>query len=75
MYFAFADNKREITTDDIMKAIENTKPLARLDIMKEVIDQLREESDGRMRKVSETLYTDLSTDEEDSSRFEAIDHI
>ena len=52
MYEAFADNKREFTTDDILCAIEETVPLAVT--MKEQIDGLRAWAARRARHASKT---------------------
>lgn len=73
MHLAFDDNERDFNTEDVLKSINNTKPLANLDVMKTVIDQLREEADGRMRKVNEPLYKDASVGNDgDGSRFESM---
>jgi SpoVK/Ycf46/Vps4 family AAA+-type ATPase len=52
MYEAFADNKREFSTDDILCAIEETVPLAVT--MKEQIDGLRAWAARRARHASKT---------------------
>lgn len=52
MYEAFADNKREFSTDDILCAIEETVPLAVT--MKEQIDGLRAWASKRARHASKT---------------------
>lgn len=73
MFMAFADGEREFTTDDMVRSIANCKPLAKLDVMKETIDQLREEADGRMRKVRDPLYRELDeTSDGDGGRFVAM---
>lgn len=58
MYLAFDDEKREFNTDDILVAVDNCKPLAKIEVMRNVIDELREESRGRMRQVNSSLYAD-----------------
>lgn len=73
MFLAFSDGGREFTTEDIQKAASNMIPLARLEVMKETIDQLREESRGRMRRVNDPLYKDKSVQlVGDGSRFASM---
>ena len=51
MYEAFSDNKREITTDDILLSLENTVPISKL--MREDIDALRKWAKERARNASD----------------------
>ena len=47
---AFSDNKREITTNDILLSLENTVPISKL--MKEDIEALRKWASDRARNAS-----------------------
>jgi len=50
LYEAFSDNKREITTNDILLSLENTVPISKL--MKEDIEALRKWASDRARNAS-----------------------
>jgi len=59
MAAAFADKEREFTTDDIMRSIENTKPLAV--IAKEEMDSLIDFASNRMRPANAPYYRSESS--------------
>jgi SpoVK/Ycf46/Vps4 family AAA+-type ATPase len=69
MHLGFDDCKREFTSEDMMLAVHNCKPLANVDVMRDTISQLREESRGRMRKASESLYSRTENELESISKF------
>ncbi|HIW31685.1 MAG TPA: AAA family ATPase, partial [Candidatus Paenibacillus intestinavium] len=50
LWAAFNDNKRELSTDDILHALANTKPISIT--KKESIEALRQWADGRARNAS-----------------------
>ena len=52
MYRAFYDNERNVTTEDIMICMNETRPL--YDLMQEEIDNLRNWANGRTRPASNT---------------------
>jgi SpoVK/Ycf46/Vps4 family AAA+-type ATPase len=71
MHIAYADGKREFTTNDIKRSIKTCRKLA--DIMKEDIDQLRDDAKGRFKNASDPLY--LGGDdqvEDETTRFDDI---
>lgn len=53
LWTAFNDNQRELTTDDIMQALEHTVPVSIT--KKETIDTIREWSIGRARNASSSV--------------------
>jgi SpoVK/Ycf46/Vps4 family AAA+-type ATPase len=64
MYEAFSDNKRDITTKDILLSLKNSVPIAI--IMKEEINALREWASERARSASiSQTYARPSYDEDD----------
>ena len=72
MFIAYNDGGREFETRDIVKACRNIRPLS--EVMKEQIDSIREEAEGKMRKASSPMYDDEEDDEEEGiSRFATMD--
>lgn len=68
MSAAFADKERELTTDDVIRSIHNTKPLAM--IAKEEMDALIDFASNRMRPANAPYYR--SETESVSDRFGTI---
>lgn len=56
MYMAYSDGPREFTTEDMETVVGHATPLANLEVMKEDIDALRDQSQGRMRDANAPLY-------------------
>ena len=50
MYQAFYDNERNVTTEDVIECMNQTRPL--YDLMQDEIDNLREWAKGRTRPAS-----------------------
>lgn len=54
MNAAFADDGREVSTEDIVRSLEATQPLAV--VAKEEIDKIQDAAEGRMRRANEPYY-------------------
>jgi ATP-dependent 26S proteasome regulatory subunit len=69
MHIAYADNKREFETKDILRSIKTCRKLA--DLMKDDIDALRHSAKDRFKSASDPLYLG-DEDDGEGDRFDEI---
>jgi ATP-dependent 26S proteasome regulatory subunit len=70
MYAAYGDNKREFTTQDIIRAIRGCRKMA--DVLKTEIDMILEEAKGKLKNASDPLNSLEVEDSSEGSRFQEI---